>query len=283
MTAAMSMRPSTGPRGHRWWSIALSLSVHVLVVALLLSLGRFSPAPVDLGILPVVVEIIPAPSAPTLKAKAEIMPAVAPLSRQTAGKIKAFKTPGIVKEVLAPRPEANLEAKFEAKPHWTILVPLPLLKPGPPISNMAGAGPPAEATRAAGISNAASAETVAAAKMLPEGRETAGAKARTAPRPLAGNPIPGYPARARRRGWHGRVVLRLKVASDGRVADVAIAKSSGYAVLDRAAARTLQHWRFETRAYGAGGKIIAEVVAPVVFRLAVGTGEPVVDTIFAQR
>jgi protein TonB len=56
-------------------------------------------------------------------------------------------------------------------------------------------------------------------------------------RPVALFPIrPDYPMEARRAGREGLVVLRIHVAGSGRVTRVEVARSSGHAALDQAAA-----------------------------------------------
>lgn len=58
-------------------------------------------------------------------------------------------------------------------------------------------------------------------------------------------PEPPYPARAKRMGWQGEVVLRIHVGADGHPREVRIVHSSGHAELDRSArAHVLRHWRF---------------------------------------
>lgn len=44
-----------------------------------------------------------------------------------------------------------------------------------------------------------------------------------------------YPPRARREGWQGAVLLRFRINSDGSLAAIRVVRSSGYALLDRAA------------------------------------------------
>lgn len=44
-----------------------------------------------------------------------------------------------------------------------------------------------------------------------------------------------YPPRARREGWQGVVLLRFRINSDGTIAAMGVAHSSGHALLDRAA------------------------------------------------
>lgn len=62
---------------------------------------------------------------------------------------------------------------------------------------------------------------------------------------LARNAAPTYPPKAERRGWEGRVHLRLLIDRSGSVADVRIEKGSGYALLDDAARDTVLAWTFD--------------------------------------
>lgn len=82
----------------------------------------------------------------------------------------------------------------------------------------------------------------------------------------AENPKPVYPDVARRRGWSGAVRLRVKVSKMGRVMGLFIERSSGYAVLDRAARKAVRRWRF-LPARRAETAVSSEVVVPIVFRL----------------
>jgi len=53
-----------------------------------------------------------------------------------------------------------------------------------------------------------------------------------------------YPSLARRRGYEGSVVVRLLVSRTGVVDKVEVVESSGYRVLDRAAAQAVKRWLF---------------------------------------
>lgn len=48
-----------------------------------------------------------------------------------------------------------------------------------------------------------------------------------------------YPQRARRRGWEGEVLLALHISQQGKLQDIQIVNSSGYASLDRSAINSL--------------------------------------------
>jgi protein TonB len=80
------------------------------------------------------------------------------------------------------------------------------------------------------------------------------------------NPLPRYPAAARRAGEEGTVTLRVLVARDGTVARVEVEQSSGSPHLDAAARETVKAWRF-TPARRGGEAIESWMVVPVVFRL----------------
>lgn len=58
-------------------------------------------------------------------------------------------------------------------------------------------------------------------------------------------PPPPYPARARRMGWQGEVLLRIHIGADGWPREVTVLRGSGHAELDRAARRHVaENWRF---------------------------------------
>jgi protein TonB len=52
-----------------------------------------------------------------------------------------------------------------------------------------------------------------------------------------------YPPQSRRLGEEGVTVVRLLVNPDGSIADVQVAKSSGFSRLDETAVRKLKRWR----------------------------------------
>ena len=58
------------------------------------------------------------------------------------------------------------------------------------------------------------------------------------------NPKPVYPAKARRRGMQGVVILSVDVNEKGYVESVNVSKTSGYRLLDRSALSSVANWRF---------------------------------------
>jgi periplasmic protein TonB len=62
------------------------------------------------------------------------------------------------------------------------------------------------------------------------------------------------------------VLVRVAVGLDGRAVRVEVLRSSGSALLDKAAVEALERWRFEP-ARAAGQPVAATVEIPVTFRL----------------
>lgn len=87
----------------------------------------------------------------------------------------------------------------------------------------------------------------------------------SSPEPIEGLCVPpNYPPLAERRGWTGTVVLLVEVSADGSVERVTVEASSGYAVLDDAARRAVEGWRFAP-AMLAGSPARATVRKPIRF------------------
>jgi len=82
------------------------------------------------------------------------------------------------------------------------------------------------------------------------------------------NPLPPYPLAARRLGMEGVTLVDVLVAPDGRPAEVRVRKSSGFALLDDSAVKTVrERWRFVPAREG-GAAIESRVTVPIRFRLA---------------
>ncbi len=80
------------------------------------------------------------------------------------------------------------------------------------------------------------------------------------------NPVPQYPAAARRLRLQGTTTVRVLVSPEGRPKTVKLEKTSGARILDDAALDAVQHWLFVPARRG-DKPIAAEVDVPVRFRL----------------
>ena len=80
------------------------------------------------------------------------------------------------------------------------------------------------------------------------------------------NAPPAYPEIARARGYEGIVLVSAEILPDGRVGEIKIRKSSGYAILDQSAIQAVKPWRFEP-ARKSGNPFTAWVELPIKFIL----------------
>ena len=80
------------------------------------------------------------------------------------------------------------------------------------------------------------------------------------------NPPPPYPRVAKARGYQGRALLKVLVGPDGRVKEITVAASSGYAVLDEAAVKTVRQWLFEPARQGLA-PVAMWVTVPIRFQI----------------
>jgi len=77
---------------------------------------------------------------------------------------------------------------------------------------------------------------------------------------------PSYPRRAREQGWHGRVIVRLKILPNGTVESGSIHQSSGHQLLDDNAIRAATQWTFQPAKNG-GFPVASTVNIPIQFDL----------------
>lgn len=82
-------------------------------------------------------------------------------------------------------------------------------------------------------------------------------------------PEPEYPPRAREEGQEGLVILRVRVSRLGMPAEIRVATSSGYRLLDRAAEQAVARWSFRPARRG-DDAVEAWMVVPIRFRLQQG-------------
>jgi protein TonB len=80
------------------------------------------------------------------------------------------------------------------------------------------------------------------------------------------NPPIAYPNRARRKGYEGTVLLEVLVNRNGTVDDLRILASSGYAILDSSAVKSVKTWSFKPAKKGKN-TVDMWVQVPVRFKL----------------
>jgi len=82
----------------------------------------------------------------------------------------------------------------------------------------------------------------------------------------ASNPKPVYPQIAKRRGWEGKVLLKVEVSTQGLSVSVTVHQSSGHVDLDEAAVAAVENWRFIPARRG-NADVVSSVIVPIVFTL----------------
>jgi protein TonB len=258
------------------WAVAfgIALSIHVLAAW---SWFAFSPIPtldspaekgaglavgsLSLGSteLPVLTDVasdnrVLAMVGPTPSAQTVVQPVAPPKAKP-------------MDEVLPVQPELRRAEKPTPKPKKPASkAPMPKPKkqqarnPGkPPSAPNVGTGSNRQGNTAKSPTGAEKAKRNGESK-----RGRAGIDRKVAPQP--GNPPPRYPRLARSRGQEGRVLIRVSVLGNGRVASAKVTRSSGHSSLDRAALKAVKHWRFRP-ALRSGKPVTATLTVPVVFRL----------------
>lgn len=86
------------------------------------------------------------------------------------------------------------------------------------------------------------------------------------PATLVHNPKPHYPELAIRRRMEGLVILQITISKSGTVSLLSIVRSSGFAILDKAAFDAVGQWQFTAASQG-GKPVEWKVRLPVRFRL----------------
>jgi len=152
---------------------------------------------------------------------------------------QAASTPRRQRPAPTPRPVIAMTPEQSA-PAPAFTAPAPVI-----------ASPAAPAAQTAAVANPAPAVTVSAARF-----DAA----------YLDNPRPNYPARSRRLGEEGKVLLRVRVSPDGTAAAVDLEKSSNFERLDEAARQAVASWRFVPAKRG-DEAIEAVIIVPLVFRM----------------
>lgn len=158
-------------------------------------------------------------------------------------------------EIKALVVEADFPMQFEVRfqPGVELIEPtLDLPKPKPQISSK----PKTVASRST---------ATAATRGTPSKPKPKKTIASTAPRPLR-TPSPAYPSSARAKKQQGTIILTASISSTGKIQSLRRSKSSGYAVLDQAAERTVRRWRFAPATKN-GVAVAATLRIPIAFRL----------------
>lgn len=199
-------------------------------------------APLEIGLRPLPNEAVTSAAAPSAR-PVPAVPAVQPATAQRPAAKGAATAPSVPSQLASPPMQAATTANAAATAAGEDSTAAELREPTAPGHPVAA--PPATVAPAGGTDAAGLIEAV----------------------PLAGeNPPPIYPRLAKQRGWEGLVSLQVRVSAAGEVLDAWVENSSGHGVLDQAALKAVQSWRF--RPAREGLRAVAGVArVPIEFRL----------------
>lgn len=202
--ADFRFRLASSIRHLNWPAIGVTLALEALFLGMLISLGVVSVTRVSEEMK--VIRLLPTQEPP----------------------------PAAPAQAAAEKPEVKPDP--QPQPRTEVIVPTPKVEL-PPVSQpvVAATEPPPAPVAAAPAAPKAAAATGAGSGPV--------SVANLNTNLLSGTP-PAYPMASRRKREQGTVVLRLVISEDGRVADVAVHRSSGYPALDQAAVAAVRKWRW---------------------------------------
>ncbi|MFZ5765778.1 MAG: energy transducer TonB [Thermodesulfobacteriota bacterium] len=218
--------------GVRAAALGAALLLHLALPLLLVSPGQHAEEERS-DLLPVIL-ISEAPSTPIAPSVEEpsapappqprLMPPVTSKRAKTTRNVAADAANPLPPPSPMPRPASTGSAPVEsyARATESTVPTAPAVHPG-------GESKPNPTTTAIAMKTAAASATAPAAETSPG---------------YADNPAPPYPPLARQRGLTGTVEIDVLVSPHGRAAEIRLVRSSGHALLDRAALDALRQWRF---------------------------------------
>lgn len=189
----------------------------------------------------------------------------APLAEHTPHGKATPPTPPVFRRGSASMQKPDTAVRPPSGPGTPIPLTTPLPAPSHDIPAVAGTPAPATAPVASGPHQEPAVAPYAIAASPRQDPATPPAAARHDAAYLQ-NPAPAYPKISRRRGEEGKVLLRVRILTDGRADTVEIAESSGHPRLDEAALEAVRHWRFVSARQG-DTPFDSWLRVPVVFRL----------------
>ena len=198
----------------------------------------------------------------TLENSPEVVPVVIEPLKARVGKRKFVMTPTVdlsadaIFSHLPTQPQPSVEPKANHQEKLERITP----EISPPTPSKTKRSPPRKPAPAAIATPPAS---------LGTSDETPPASLGTSdetPPDLSQNVPPVYPTLAQKKGWEGTVLLQIWIDQQGRVTRVEVAKSSGFPLLDGAAANAVRHWR-ATPGQRNGRPVATQERLPVSFKL----------------
>ncbi len=242
------------------WGAGLSVVAHGAILAAAVALASLKPE-IDLP-EPIPIQIVyatpsgptPAPSAPQAAPRPTPAPAPSPQEVAPPKPPEPAPKPAPAEAARPPAPQSGIalpespQALRHVAPPPPKPKPKPKFVPPPPVRLVAPTPPAAMPAAKASAARPAPASPPARTRTAPSMASRGDPRPETTP-PVwtdsdLGNRPPVYPQLARENNWEGHVLLRAHVTAGGMLDNVAIAKSSGFDILDQAALDAVEAWRF---------------------------------------
>jgi len=235
----------TAPAFRRGRFFTIAAALHVIAVAAFLAVLhlKYHPAPPEEPTLSLVVTNQPfTGSGPQVLSPAPAQPSPKPIHEVAQAK------PAIPPPPKAAPPAANAQNTSPeiAQTAKTAALPLPAPVAPPPPQPAPRPAPAPAAQNHLGDDEPSGSGLVLDSKVIPAVPDA------------AVNQPPEYPREALIHGEQGRVLLSIAVLPDGKPSLVGVATSSGYTILDQAAAQAVMHWQFLPARHA--GKAVASVL-----------------------
>ncbi len=252
----------TGAARLRLWGVASLLLHAALWLALLLGPGLVGRKLAEAPLEPAIVEVVLGEGGETVRpekdeeASPSPEPPVPPQPEQKEEPVAEAAPPPQPEQ--PPPPEEPEETApplppLPPLPPPPVVAPAPELPPAPPLPRIAlPSAPPPRAGAPPAVRLGDAGKPPHADLLDPESNRFRAATQDN------GNRMPGYPLEAARKLEAGTVKLQLLVDTTGRVANALVVKSSGSAVLDRAAREQALTWKFTPAKRD--GKLVQDIV-----------------------
>jgi protein TonB len=245
-------------------AVMVSLTLHALAGWIFLNIARDIT---NHRVVPPIEFFVVPPPAPEHVSPVAPQPAPKPAQKNVAAHIRQVPPPTPVAATKpvseSPVVLSQIKQKIEPAPPPSTVSPIaasPQAKaPSPPHAAGPASAPITAAPSATG--------TPAVSRSTTEGKNDTGTV--IGPSFDAGylnNPVPPYPAAAKKLKLQGTAVVRVLVSPEGQPKNVALEKTSGVRVLDETAVETVKRWSFVPARRG-NNRIAAWVDVPIKFRL----------------
>lgn len=245
-------------------AVMVSLTLHVLAGWVFLQVSRDIT---NHRVVPPVEFFVVPPPTPEHVTPVVPQPAVKPAQKNVAARLQQVTPPTPVATNKpaneSPVVPSQIKQKIEAAPPPSPVPPIAASPQAKAPSPLHAAGPASGAVAAA---PSASSSQASSRSTTERNNDTGTVIGPSFDAGYLNNPVPPYPAAAKKLKLQGTAVVRVLVSPEGQPKNVALEKTSGVWILDETAVETVKRWSFVPARCGSN-RIAAWVDVPIKFRL----------------